>query len=112
MIKRAPTPGPPSSTGHQRIGVTSPAAATPYCLRGKSVDKTIPGGEQYGVPPGFVADATQNQKSLLDGADNQTPGDAPVNIHSIPSVQEMLASGYKATFNLKNPKYGVKGYNI
>jgi hypothetical protein len=24
----------------------------------------------------------------------------------------MIESGYKATFNLKNPKFGVKGYNV
>ena len=113
MVKRAPTPGPASSMGHQSIGVTSPTAATPYCLRGKSVDKTVPGGKQHGVPSGFVAESTQKKKSLIDGVDDlEALRHAPVNIHGIPSVQEMLASGYKATYNLKNPKYGVKGYNI
>ena len=35
-----------------------------------------------------------------------------MNVPGIPTVQAMIESGYKATFNLKDPKFGVKGYNV
>lgn len=35
-----------------------------------------------------------------------------MNISGIPTVKEMIEVGFKATFNLKEPKFGVKGYNI
>ena len=35
-----------------------------------------------------------------------------MNIPGIPTVQTMIESSYRATFNLKDPKYGLKGYNM
>jgi hypothetical protein len=35
-----------------------------------------------------------------------------MNISGIPTVKEMIEVGFKATFNLKEPKFGVKGYNL
>lgn len=38
--------------------------------------------------------------------------EGPVNIPGVPTVQEMLESGQKQYFNLKHPKYGLKGYHL
>lgn len=112
VIRRAQSPLPVTALDHPVGGGVNPKVQDPipYYLRGKSVnEKMLPGGRQPGMAMGFVADYQRNDQN--EKAQQQTR-DPTMNISGIPTVQEILEYSYKATFNLKNPKYGLKGYYV
>ena len=59
---------------------------------------------------GFVSDYQSHD--LNQKAQQPQSQDPSVNAPGIPTVTEMIESGFKATFQLNNPKFGVKGYNL
>jgi hypothetical protein len=60
-----------------------------------------------------VVDSKPPANEPAEKAEDAKPSaEAPVRIPGVPTVRQMIEYGYKATFNLKYPKYGVKGYNI
>ena len=87
---------------------------TPFYLRGRSVnEKMLPGGRQPGMAMGFVADFQSVEKNAA--LDQQKAGahhTKNISVSGIPTVTEMIESGFKATFNLQDPKFGLKGYNL
>lgn len=111
MVKRSQSPGPANALETQSgKSKNRPQGPIPYYLRGKSVNEAmLPGGKQPGMAMGFVADYSTNDQAVKA---QQSPRDVSMNVPGIPTVQAMIESGFKATFNLKDPKYGVKGYNI
>ena len=59
---------------------------------------------------GFLSDFNV-QKNLELGKSNNDGG-FEADQAGIPTVYEMVATGNKNSYNLTNPKFGVKGYNV
>ena len=62
-------------------------------------------GKQVGMSKGYLSDVDaqgQNPKLNLKLVDKS----------GIPSVNEMVTSGNKTSYNYTNPKFGIKGYKV